>query len=230
MVFMCSPGCSQAARATLRCEPGVGGSPARAADAFCHATRSVLALKIELYVPVTIPMSRASTKPVMVEPPKSTSASRTNTTVSDVFSERVMVCTVERLITWSKVSRGPNFRFSRTRANTTMVSWIENATEVRIAVTNSVSTSPMELKWPRIAQIQARTKTSWSSLKKAHAENRQAEIARWRRNANARYTAISAEATRIRMTALRIRSEATLGPMNCSWMSGLCVLALVGMP
>ena len=90
--------------------PGGGGPPARIAEAFCHATSSVLALKIELYVPVTIPISSASTKPVIVEPPNSTSASSTNTTVSDVFSERVMVCTVERLMTWSKVSRGPKLQ------------------------------------------------------------------------------------------------------------------------
>ena len=104
---------------------------------------SVLALKIELKVPVTIPMSSASTKPRIDDPPKSTSAKRTKVTVSAVFSERVMVCTVDRFTIWSKVSRGPVRRFSRMRSKTTMVSWMENATEVSTAVTNRLST------WPR---------------------------------------------------------------------------------
>src|SRR5579859_7633027 len=122
-----------------------------------------------------MPISSASTKPRIESPPKMTRESSTNTTVSDVFSDRVMVCTVERLITWSKVNRGPTRRFSRTRSKTTMVSWMENATEVSTAVTKSESTCPKLEKWPRIAQIPASTKTSWSSLKNAQALNRHGE-------------------------------------------------------
>src|ERR1700733_8426590 len=140
-MWCCASGAgTYAVRGATRLLPGGGAATEREARAFSHATSSVLALKIELYVPVTMPMSSASTKPRIESPPKMTSDRSTNTTVSDVFSERVMVCTVERLITWSKVSRGPTRRFSRTRSKTTMVSWIEKATEVSTAVTKSEST------------------------------------------------------------------------------------------
>ena len=73
----------------------------------------------------------------------------------------------------------------------------------------------------------ASTKTSCSSLKNAHALNRHGEIARWRRNAKARYTAMAAAETMIMMIAPVTRLAAIVGPTCWTLMSGWCVLGSV---
>jgi hypothetical protein len=62
---------------------------------FSQATRSWLALKIDEYVPLMIPINRARTNIRVDPPPKSTSARSVNITVSDVFRERTTVCARE---------------------------------------------------------------------------------------------------------------------------------------
>src|SRR5262249_46067415 len=57
-----------------------------------HSTRSWLATKIELYVPLVMPISSTRMNVRIVEPPKSSNASSVKITVSEVVSERPTVC------------------------------------------------------------------------------------------------------------------------------------------
>src|SRR6266704_4679210 len=100
-----------------------------------QTTRSGAALKMELYVPETMPMRSASAKPFKVSPPDTRIATRTRTTVKLVMIDRTAVCMMLRFTTWSKDNLWLTRRFSRTRSHTTMVSWTEKPTTVRTAVT-----------------------------------------------------------------------------------------------
>ena len=55
-------------------------------------TKNILALKIELYVPETMPINSAKVNERMEPPANNTSEESVTTTVNDVFSERAMVC------------------------------------------------------------------------------------------------------------------------------------------
>ena len=105
------------------------------------------------------------------------------------------------------------------RSKTTMVSWMENDTEVRMAVTKRVSTSATSLKWPTTAQMPARTKTSWSSLNRVQTLKRVREIV-WVRKRKARYTAMSTDDRMTSRIALRTRSVAIVGPTVWVWTIG----------
>src|SRR6266851_7421878 len=100
-----------------------------------QTTRSGAALKIELYVPDTMPISRASAKPFRVSPPATRLATRTRTTVKLVMIDRTAVCMMLRFTTCSNESLWLTRRFSRIRSKTTMVSWTEKPTTVSTAVT-----------------------------------------------------------------------------------------------
>ena len=110
----------------------------------CQLTSSMLATKIDEYVPVPMPISRASTNVKIVEPPKSSSTTSVSSTVNDVFSERVSVWARLWLTTSSKVSPGRRMKFSRMRSNTTMVSWTEKPM--------TVSTATMKVVFDRIRE------------------------------------------------------------------------------
>ena len=95
----------------------------------------------------------------MVSPPKSSSASNTNTTVKEVFRDLPKVCTTEILVTVTNFL--PIFfnKFSLILSKTTIVSCTENPIIVRRAVTKSVSISTPK-NFPKIAKIPTTSKTS----------------------------------------------------------------------
>src|SRR5712692_2881472 len=110
---------------------------------FRQTTSRGAALKIELYVPDTMPIRSASAKPFKVSPPATRIATRTRTTVKLVMIERTAVCMMLRFTTWSNESLWLTRRFSRIRSKTTMVSWTEKPTTVSTAVTNRLLISPI---------------------------------------------------------------------------------------
>ena len=84
------------------------------------------------------------------------------TTVRLVVIDRPNVCRIEWLTMRSNGSPTWRARFSRTRSNTTIVSWTEKPMTVSIAVTNRLSIwSPTKV--PRIAKAPTTTRTSWRS-------------------------------------------------------------------
>src|SRR6266851_2590829 len=118
-----------------------------------QTTNSGDALKIELYVPDTMPISRASAKPFKVSPPATRIATRTRTTVKLVMIDRTAVCMMLMFTTCSNESLWLTRRFSRIRSKTTMVSWTEKPTTVSTAVTKRLLISPIR-RWspvPRMA-------------------------------------------------------------------------------
>src|SRR5260370_3673362 len=123
----------------------VGGleSDYRRGWSFRQTTSRGAALKIELYVPDTIPIRRASAKPFKESPPATRIATRTRMTVKLVMIERTAVCMMLRFTTWSNESLWLTRRFSRIRSKTTMVSWTEKPTTVSTAVTNKLLISPI---------------------------------------------------------------------------------------
>ena len=81
-----------------------------------------LALKIDEYVPDTMPTRSARAKFRIENPPNRYSAKSVRTTVNDVITDRASVCMIEKLITGFSASPGFSRRFSRMRSNTTIVS------------------------------------------------------------------------------------------------------------
>src|SRR5712692_6505624 len=131
------------------------------------------ALKIELYVPDTMPISRASAKPFRVSPPETRIATRTRTTVKLVMTDRTAVCMMLMFTTCSNESLWLTRRFSRMRSKTTMVSCTEKPTTVRTAVTNRLLISPI-LRCnpvPRMAKTPVSRKTSCSRAASADPPN-----------------------------------------------------------
>src|SRR5439155_2179016 len=61
----------------------------------CQSETIWLALKIDEYVPETMPITSASAKLRIEKPPNSRSASSVSTTVSDVITDRASVCMME---------------------------------------------------------------------------------------------------------------------------------------
>src|SRR5712692_10547441 len=119
------------------------GSDYRSGWSFRQTTSNGAALKIELYVPDTMPIRSASAKPFKVSPPATRIATRTRTTVKLVMIDRTAVCMMLRFTTWSNESLWLTRRFSRMRSKTTMVSWTEKPTTVSTAVTNRLLISPI---------------------------------------------------------------------------------------
>ena len=91
------------------------------------STRSGEAMKIDEYVPTTVPKRRARVNPFRLTGPKKKSARRTMKTVEDVRIDRLIVS----LIDLSMICESPHFfpsvswRFDRIRSMTTIVSLIE---------------------------------------------------------------------------------------------------------
>src|SRR5262245_54538206 len=109
-----------------------------------------------------MPSSRASTNVPIASPANSSSVSSVITTVRLVVIDRPSVCRIEWLTIRSNGSPTWRARFSRTRSNTTIVSWTEKPMTVSIAVTNRPSIwSPAKV--PRNANTPTTTSTSWSS-------------------------------------------------------------------
>src|SRR5216684_5714194 len=138
-----------------------------------QTTSSGAALKIELYVPDTMPISRASAKPFKVSPPATRIATRTRTTVKLVMIDRTAVCMMLMFTTCSNESLWLTRRFSRIRSKTTMVSWTEKPTTVSTAVTKRLLISPI-LRCnhvPRIVKTPGRRNTSWSKAASAEPPN-----------------------------------------------------------
>src|SRR5260370_2725980 len=138
-----------------------------------QTTSSGAALKIELYVPDTMPISRASAKPFKESPPATRIATRTRTTVKLAMIDRTTVCIRLMFTTCSNESLSLTHRFSRIRSKTTMVSWTEKPTTVSTAVTKRLSISPIR-RWspgPRMAKTPVRRKTSCNRAASAEPPN-----------------------------------------------------------
>ncbi len=128
-----------------------------------HSIRTALAINIEEYVPVIIPTKNATINHFMLAPPKSKSAKRTSTTVSDVFKDLAKVSLKLWFTTSSKVWFLTFFiKFSRILSNTTIVSCTENPMMVRTAVMKRTSTSTPK-NTPRRENVPTTINTSCTS-------------------------------------------------------------------
>ena len=117
-----------------------------------------------------IPISSARTKSWIAAPPNRSRASSVRTTVRLVMIERPKVCRIEWLTIAANGSPAWRALFSRTRSNTTIVSWTLKPMTVSIAVTNSASISTWK-NVPRMANTPTTTITSWSSETRAVTPN-----------------------------------------------------------
>src|SRR5579875_3022501 len=123
---------------------------------------SILALKIDEYVPLKMPISSVSVNVRMSSLPKMVSADSVNSTVSEVFSERDIVCIRLASTICSKVSTVRRCMFSRMRSKTTIVSCTEKPTTVSKAVMKSESIWMVGKIFPRIEKTPSTTSTSCS--------------------------------------------------------------------
>src|SRR6187549_3492772 len=113
-----------------------------------------------------MPSSRARTNTPIACPANSSSARSVITTVRLVVIDRPNVWRIEWLTIRANDSPAWRLRFSRTRSNTTIVSWTEKPMTVRIAVTNRLSIwTPKNV--PRSAKAPTTTMTSWTSATSA---------------------------------------------------------------
>jgi len=64
------------------------------------------ATKIELYVPIAIPVASKKINGLIVEPPKTSIATKTNIAVKDVFSDLAIVWLIEELAFSAKLFWG----------------------------------------------------------------------------------------------------------------------------
>src|SRR3954471_9565682 len=92
-------------------------------------------MKIEEYVPTMTPTFMANAKSRMTPTPNTFMARVTKKTAALVQMGRDIVSLVETLTTRSNLRSRMREAFSRMRSNTTMVSFIEKPTMVRIAAT-----------------------------------------------------------------------------------------------
>ena len=107
---------------------------------FANSIRSVLARKIEEYVPTTSPIERTRAKAFVVSGPKKKSARTTNKVVSEVFTDLVIVSFKEIPTTSTKSLEAFLRRFSLILSNTTIVSFTESPKIARRADTKRAST------------------------------------------------------------------------------------------
>src|SRR6478609_5557889 len=152
-----------------------------------------------------IPTSSARTKSWIAAPPNRSSARSVRTTVRLVMIDRPKVCRIEWLTIWSRGSPRWRALFSRTRSNTTIVSWTLNPMIVSIAVTNNASIWTWK-NVPRIAKIPTTTMTSWTRATRAVTPNFTS------RNRYVIHSRIPSDPTRMRINAWLMRSELTTGP------------------
>jgi len=91
------------------------------------------ATKIELYVPTMTPQIIAKTNPRITSPPSTNSEINASNVVKDVMNVRLKVSLIDRFRTSFKSFALYLRRFSRTRSNTTTVSFKEYPTIVKSA-------------------------------------------------------------------------------------------------
>ncbi len=107
-----------------------------------------------------MPIIKVREKYLTDSAPKTKREIKTIKSAKEVAKERPTVC---RRLSPTTSSKGRRleyfFRFSRTRSNTTIVSWMEKLKIVSKAVTNKTSTSTF-LKYPKAEKIPAGIKTS----------------------------------------------------------------------
>ena len=121
-----------------------------------------VAIKIELYVPMTTPIIRAKINPLILSPPKLKMVNRTTNVESEVLMVRESVLFKASLINVLS-SRFPLYRptYSRIRSKTTTVSLIEYPMTVRIAAMKAWSISIVNGRIPQnILKIDSTINTS----------------------------------------------------------------------
>src|SRR5438552_14508441 len=153
-----------------------------------------------------IPTSKARVNGRIVAPPNRVSALKVKITVSDVFSERAMVCTRLAFTTWSNVSEVRRCMFSRMRSNTTIESCTEKPTTVNKAVINRASIWK-PINQPRIEKTPSTTSTSCNSATTALVPYRHGLSTL--RKENQIQSRINTEAARTAKKSLRVVSDAT---------------------
>lgn len=112
-------------------------------------TRSGLAKKTDEYEPKNIPAARVIANTLVDSGPKKNKASKTIIVESDVLIDRAYVSV--KLLPTTSLKSVDDFLviFSRTRSNTTIVSFTESPKIVRSATTKRVSTSdPIKVNTP----------------------------------------------------------------------------------
>src|SRR6185295_17693487 len=92
---------------------------------YSHHSIIGLATAIDEYVPMMMPIVKASAKPLNTSPPNNTIATTETKVRPDVITVRESVWLIESFAIWARLSFRRNLTFSRIRSKTTIVSFIE---------------------------------------------------------------------------------------------------------